>query len=530
MSLETLSFNAGETINVGMRDVSNETPDGQPTLAKCRLRTYNPSCSTFLDLVDDPLPEDWQGKQRLRLRARTRTLDPILKNNTGLIRKPSLNLQTAIHEMYNDSFPTYWPPAQDIDLHNQDAQLDCIYWLLNMPIKDEEIRKVESQRAAADNPKPEASSLKRTYSKRAGFKRKAVRILFNGRETFARPDSASDHNIITEAFAVEHGIPVQRGETDQNVFQLGNGQYVKSLGRVKVPIKVLGGNRRISNEEYQWFDVLQKCPVPLILGMGFIEKAKLWTENKHLLVDSPYVFVKIPILKWIGSPRGCIDFSANGHQLEGCADTGSDLDFMSPECAGRLGLKSDTAPSACTRVMLADESIVETIGKVHVSSIQISGFDGFDMNFHILPGLASDIIFSEEFLYQMDAFNTCVQTKNSNDHYQPRLNTLVSLGPIQTYLTRTWRPDPTDSAQQVHDNGMEAEILRRNKAKRAIRKMRTEEQAAEARRVEVLKRISFDCNHEACRYCVGLPAQSMSQSVGDLALKPTVAAGDPTNT
>ena len=38
------------------------------TLAKSRIRTYHTSYSTFLDLVDDPLPTDWQGRQRLRLR------------------------------------------------------------------------------------------------------------------------------------------------------------------------------------------------------------------------------------------------------------------------------------------------------------------------------------------------------------------------------------------------------------------------------------------------------------------------------
>ena len=35
------------------------------TLAKLRIRTYHPACSTFMDLVDDPLPTNWQGKQRL---------------------------------------------------------------------------------------------------------------------------------------------------------------------------------------------------------------------------------------------------------------------------------------------------------------------------------------------------------------------------------------------------------------------------------------------------------------------------------
>jgi hypothetical protein len=115
----------------------------------------------------------------------------------------------------------------------------------------------------------------------------------------------------------------------------------------------------------------------------------------------------MPTLKWIGSPRGFVDFKANGKQLVGCADTGSDLDFMSLRCARRLGFKIDTDLSARTRVMLADESVVETVGQVNVSSVELSYFDSFEMTFHVLPGLASDVVFSEDFLDQMDAFNTC---------------------------------------------------------------------------------------------------------------------------
>lgn len=118
----------------------------------------------------------------------------------------------------------------------------------------------------------ERDFLKRTYSKIASFKRKAVRILFNGKETFARPDTASDQNIITEAFANEHGIPIHTSTSHQSVLGLGNGTYVTTLGRAKVPIKVLGGDRTISKEEYQWFDVLRRCPVPLILDLNSSKK------------------------------------------------------------------------------------------------------------------------------------------------------------------------------------------------------------------------------------------------------------------
>ena len=197
---------------------------------------------------------------------------------------------------------------------------------------------------------------------------------------------------MTKAFAKEHNIPFQREEDDTTFFKLGTGNLVQSIGRAYVPFKLFG---RGYSEEHRWFHVLKKCPVPLIVGMGFLEKIKLYSKNKHLLVDCPSSFGSMPMFQWIGSPRGSVNFKANGKELVGCADTGSDLDFMSLHCARRLGLKVDTKLKARTRVMLADESIVGTVGQVTVSSIELSNFNNFKLKFHILPELVSDVILAK---------------------------------------------------------------------------------------------------------------------------------------
>ncbi|KAE8452747.1 hypothetical protein EG329_013019 [Mollisiaceae sp. DMI_Dod_QoI] len=101
------------------------------TLAKCRIRSYHPSCSTFLDLVDDPHPDDWECKQRLRLRAGTRKLGPVLRNSNGFLRQPPADLSTALHEMYRVPPITYWPDAQD--MNDPDEQLDMVYRVMNPP-------------------------------------------------------------------------------------------------------------------------------------------------------------------------------------------------------------------------------------------------------------------------------------------------------------------------------------------------------------------------------------------------------------
>ncbi|KAG4427018.1 hypothetical protein IFR05_017499, partial [Cadophora sp. M221] len=101
------------------------------TLAKSRIRTYHTSCSTFLDLVDDPHPADWQGKQRLRLRAGTRKLGPPLRDASGLIRMPDPDLNVALEEMYQVPPIAYWPEAQDLLQANE--HIDAVYKLMNPP-------------------------------------------------------------------------------------------------------------------------------------------------------------------------------------------------------------------------------------------------------------------------------------------------------------------------------------------------------------------------------------------------------------
>jgi hypothetical protein len=272
----------------------------------------------------------------------------------------------------------------------------------------------------------------RTYSRATNFKRKAIKVVLNGVSCLARPDSGSDRNIMTEACAKEYGVSIMRGENDKGLFKLGTGKYISSVGRAYVQLNLLGD---VKSKQYCWFDVLAKCAVPVIIGLEFVQKIQLFTKNKHLLVESPFNF-SMPTLKWIGTPKGRIEFMANGKTLMGGADTGSDLDFMSLCCARRRGFKIDRRESACTRVMLPDQTIIETIGQVHVSSLVISNFESFEMTFHILPGLSCDVIFGEEFLEQMDAFNACDILDDDEDLSIYSLHTLINLGPIQSFLAR----------------------------------------------------------------------------------------------
>jgi hypothetical protein len=341
---------------------------------------------------------------------------------------------------------------------------------------------------------------KRTYSKIQKYRRKAVQVTLDGHEYTAFPDSGSDKNIMTEDFAEQHGISIQRHEDDKSLFQLGTGKYIQSIGRAYLPCGLLGQGWMRGSQEPRWFHVLKKCVAPLIVGMEFLEKTKLYTEYKHLLVDCPFSFGNIPTLKYIGSRQASLNFRADGTPLTGCLDTGADLDFMSLRAAIEHGFKIDRRQEARTRVMLPDCSIVETVGQVR-TSVEISEFDKFDMTFNVLAGLPCDAIFSDDFVEQTDAFNSCSELSGNETQHRHTLKVLINLGPLQSLFSKKRKPEATNTAQQKHDQEMETEYHRRNKAARSIWKMYDQDEMSKAREAEVLKVEMFDRIHKNCVYC-----------------------------
>lgn len=363
------------------------------------------------------------------------------------------------------------------------------------------------------------------------FKRKAVELLIKGKKCFARPDTGSDRNIMTEAFAKEHGLEIHRNKNDKELFCMGNGQYTQSIGRALVPCRLLGDK---SDQSY-WFHVMEKCSAPIIMGLKFLQKIQLYTKNKHLLVDSPFSFGNIPSFKWMGSPKGRMRFSADCWNITAYADTGSDLDLMSLDCALKRGFRIDE--SRRNRVMLADGAIAETAGMVDVSSVQLAKFDSFGMSFHVLPNLVCDVIFGEEFLEQMDAFNTCEIFDEDDVWDIYSLNPLINLGPTQSFvhkiINRKRRGGQQqdlfvnggdvsriklNTARRDHDERREAELYRQHKVDRLIDRIRDQSQKLTARTAEDAKRKAFQDSHLACVHCtdgsVVTPSRS-SASRGD---------------
>ncbi|KAK4164852.1 hypothetical protein QBC43DRAFT_43860 [Cladorrhinum sp. PSN259] len=104
------------------------------TLGKCPMRSYHPSCQTFIDLVDDPAHFDPNGQQ-IRIRGGSRRLrTPTEYDARKRLFRPqdtgSLDsLDQEIEDLYKEGDVVFWPP--DRDPSAPDPALADLYAVLN---------------------------------------------------------------------------------------------------------------------------------------------------------------------------------------------------------------------------------------------------------------------------------------------------------------------------------------------------------------------------------------------------------------
>ncbi|KUI58450.1 hypothetical protein VP1G_05704 [Cytospora mali] len=106
------------------------------TLSKCFIRSYHPSSQTFLDLVDNPRPQD-PDTPRLQLRAGSRQLRP----EEDILREPAaLNTDLPhterIKHIYREEGAnriTFWPPDDPVKAQADPADIIDLQRILNPP-------------------------------------------------------------------------------------------------------------------------------------------------------------------------------------------------------------------------------------------------------------------------------------------------------------------------------------------------------------------------------------------------------------
>jgi hypothetical protein len=365
-----------------------------------------------------------------------------------------------------------------------------------------------------------------------------------GIEYLACPDSGSDRNIISNEFATDNKIRIRRGRNDRKMFELGDGSYVQSIGRAFIPCSVARGT---CPKRKQWFHVLAKCAVPLIIGRLFLEEAEILTKNQHLLERCSLEFEAISYLNFIGAPRrrSGMGVSLDGRLLVATPDTGSDLNLMSLACAEREGFYIDKRREGHLRLQIADGSEIKTVGQVHVSLLSLDlrrnqtfsdtppprhdcGDIDLDANiedqteaqvpvvetFHVVDGLPCDVILGRPFLEKTDAFNMGLLTpcyKPTRNKKARGLGSSIQifrvLGPLQSHFIRRQAKqdeDPNEVIRTVLRDEFHAERFRRLKERRRIEELTGAEKIAAMEAEEaVIKAYDQRCarrsNHQSLR-------------------------------
>ncbi|KFY99854.1 hypothetical protein V500_01251 [Pseudogymnoascus sp. VKM F-4518 (FW-2643)] len=373
-------------------------------------------------------------------------------------------------------------------------------------------------------------------------RRKILRIQINNEDHFACPDSGSEKNIISKAYAIEHGLRIRRRAKDKKRFEVGNGDAVWSIGRVSETVGLPGSPLW---QKKRQFYVLENCPVPLVMGMEFLREAEILTKYRYLLENCPAEMCNISSLLWIGSPRNRLRCTLDGRQLEAVADTGSDLNLMSLACAEREGFRIDRRMEARTQIVVGSGKVIETLGQVYVSNLTLDwrepeaeppeqsprrpalnlplepdprgsaypphgeGDDDLYTPFHIIENLPCDIVFGHNFLHDTDAFNKCPElldiplTKQNRQFkkHRQQFEFMIFRSKIFSHISFSKKPKLAVDVGERHESDWHAERHRRSKnTEKKIALLPPGDREA-ARRSEAKKVRDWNTAHANCRSC-----------------------------
>jgi hypothetical protein len=230
-------------------------------------------------------------------------------------------------------------------------------------------------------------------------------MIINGSKYRTVPDTGSLENVIS-ADEVRRLRLNFTGNIRQ--FVMGNGSTTTSLGSVSLKCAFAQGD---SHTTFQQFNVIENLAVPVIMGKKFLDNSKTLTSYQHRL-EVIYTMVKRTFrLLHLDRPRQLMRCYVNGSLVHANADTGAEMDIMSPSFALSNSLNIETLDEWERRVELADGSTAELSGKVRVS------FDAYDVcsssptkskrhvrTFYLMEGLTSDVLLGEDALYDINAF------------------------------------------------------------------------------------------------------------------------------
>ncbi len=256
-------------------------------------------------------------------------------------------------------------------------------------------------------------------------KRFGLPMLIKGQDGFvpvmACPDTGSDESIVRLELAQRLGLQINRDlvEEGDRAFALANGKIVKSLGVAFIRcsfgapgvLNSVSGSTSPASLELM-VHVFESLAVPAIIGAPFLEETETFTKHRERLVEELVPAMQSLRVCAVGKPKKGLVCRLD--TFVGCAnaDTGSDLDLVSPKFVQQRGLRVKNEETQL--LQFADGSEGLTSGSIDVRFVlgKLHGERGFvprgstlNLEFFILDNLTSDILVGQGTLEDLNAIS-----------------------------------------------------------------------------------------------------------------------------
>ena len=221
----------------------------------------------------------------------------------------------------------------------------------------------------------------------------------NGAQVTAFPDTGAEKNVISLDFAVRNKIDIRRDS--QFKFQLPTGKVSRSVGTAYLPWR-FADEPKVFNI---LFSVLPKCTHDVIIGGKFLKFTQTLTKFAHRVKTKLLPFPSRLGVKLLGSQRQRVWGSLDGKYAVAIPDTGSDVMLVSTAYAKQRGFRIFGQNDCRSELEFADGSRAFTRGLV--KDVDWSFDDSntsYQCDFHVLDNLSVDIVLSNDFLFNVNAF------------------------------------------------------------------------------------------------------------------------------
>ena len=222
----------------------------------------------------------------------------------------------------------------------------------------------------------------------------------NGAQVTAFPDTGAEGNVISLDFAVRNKLDIQRHS--QLEFQLPTGRVSRSVGTAYLPWR-FADEPKVFNI---LFSVLPKCTHDVIIGGKFLKFTQTLTKFARRIKTKLLPFPPRLGVKLLGSQRQRVWGSLDGECAVAVPDTGSDVMLVSTAYAMQRGFKISGQKDCRSELEFANGSRAFTRGLVKDVDWSFNDSDtSYQCDFHVLDNLSVDVVLSNDFLFDVNAFS-----------------------------------------------------------------------------------------------------------------------------